>query len=124
MPLENLRSCNRKKYKRAMNKIIREFNDRMKLDWLWNGRFVVSQKEAYFYPYSDHSGGNYIVSIIITDTKTNNKQETFVDNYNAYYILWHWANKCIVENFKVWEEKPNPNEQARLEGREPPSLYF
>lgn len=122
MPLENLRSCSRKKYKRAMNKAIQEFNNCIKSDWLWGGRFVVSQKEAYFCPYPDHSGGNYIVSIVITDTKTNNKQETLIDNYSTHYKLWYWANKCITEQFKVWDEKPNPNEQARLEGREPPSF--
>lgn len=122
MPLNEIRSCSRKKYKRAMNKMIRKFNESIKSDWLWNGRFVISQKQAYFFSYPDHSGGEYIVLVNIKDTKTNNEEEIFLDNYDARYKLFSWVNKCITEEFKVWNEKPNPNEQARLEGRKPPSF--
>lgn len=119
MWLENLRSCNRQKYKRAMNKLIRIVNRNIKNDWLWNGRFVVSQDEAYFYPYEDHSGAEYICRLTLTDTKTGKKEYTAVNNYGTEFRIWNWVNDCITKQFKVWEENPNPNEQARLEGRTP-----
>lgn len=115
-----LNSLNRKKYQRRMNKIVRHLNKSIKNDWLWNGRFVVSQKGAYFQPYEDHSGALYSVIVVCTDTKTGKHEETWLSNYGTAPDLWRWVNKCIVEIWKVWDENPNPNEQARLEGREPP----
>ena len=119
MRLENLRSCNRQKYKRAMNKLVRIVNRNIKNDWLWNGRFIVSQDEAYFYPYEDHSGAEYICRLTFTDTKTGKKEHTAMNNYETEFRIWNWVNDCITKQFKVWEEKPNRNEQARLEGRTP-----
>ena len=43
-------------------------------------------------------------------------------DFNNYDLDWHlgeWLNRCITEYWKVWDEVPNPNEQARLEGRTP-----
>ena len=120
MSVKNLRSTNRKKYKRAVNALIRHFNRDVEKDWLWNGRFVMSQEWATFKRFEDHSGALYIVCLVITDKKTGCKEYTYMDNYEIKWHLWEWANWCITEKWKVWNETPNPNQQARLEGREPP----
>ena len=59
-------------------------------------------------------GWNVILSLV--ETK-------HVDQYDASYKIWEWGNYCITETWKVWQEDPNPNEQARLEGRQPPKLW-
>lgn len=41
---------NRKKYQREVNKIVRKWNQSIKDDWLWDGRFVLRQYAAYFWP--------------------------------------------------------------------------
>lgn len=119
MSLRDLHSTNRKKYKRAVNKLVREFNKSIEKDWLWNKRFVMRQDCAFFYPYSDHSGGEYIVHLIFTDKKTGHKEHSCFNNYELEWHMWEWANECITKIWKVWSETPNPNEQARLEGRKP-----
>lgn len=112
-------SLKRKKYQRAMNKRIREINKSIEKDWLWNGRFKISQIDAAFYPYEDHSGALFKVMLKCVDRKTGATEYTIVDNYDVNWKLGRWVNKCITESFKVWDEKPNPNEQARAEGRCP-----
>ena len=119
MSLENVRYYKRKKYQRAMNKIIRDMNKDIKEDWLWNGRFVLTQTESYFFPYEDHSGGNFIARITCTDMKTGKKETKFFDNYNTVYYLFKWVNDCITQYWPVWEENPGPYEQAKAEGRHP-----
>lgn len=120
MSIRNLKSQKRKKYKRAVNRFVRAFNQNVKNDWLWNGRFVISQNWATFEPYADRSGSSYYVGLIITDKKTGYKEYTYMNNYELEWHMWEWANWCITEKWNVWKEEPNPNEQARLEGREPP----
>ena len=110
---------NRKKYQREVNRIVRKWNQSIKNDWLWNGRFVLRQHAAYFLPFDDKSGAEFSVQLEFTDTKTGAKE---IKNFNNYDLEWHlgeWMNRCITEYWKVWDEKPNPNEQARLEGRAP-----
>ena len=122
MSIRNLKSLNRKKYKRAVNKLVRTFNKDIENDWLWNGRFVISQEWGEFRPFEDHSGARYYVGLVITDKKTGNKEYTYLDNYEIEWHMWDWANKCITDYWNVWEENPNPNQQARLEGRNPPDI--
>lgn len=110
---------NRRKYKRAVNKLIRTFNKDMQNDWLWNGRFVISQDWSLFCPFADKSGAEYHVGVVITDTKTGYKEYSCFNNFDIEWRMWEWANKCITEYWAVWNEEPNPNVQARLEGRKP-----
>ena len=110
---------NRKKYQREVNRIVRKWNQSIKDDWLWDGRFVLRQYAAYFWPFEDKSGVEFSVWLEFTDTKTGAKE---MKNFNNYDLDWHlgeWMNKCITEYWKVWDEKPNPNEQARAAGRKP-----
>lgn len=119
MSIRNLHSLNRRKYKRAVNALVKTFNKDIENDWLWNGRFVITQDWNQFHPYADHSGAQYIVGLTITDKKTRNKHYAYFDNYNIEWKMWQWANECIMEYWNIWKENPDPNEQARLEGRKP-----
>ena len=109
----------RKKYQRAMNAMVRRANKMIKKDWLWNGRFVISQTQASFVPYADHSGGDFAVILECKDTKTGRTMSKIFDNYDNDTDLYFWINDCIVEYFEVWEEVPNPREVAIAEGRCP-----
>lgn len=115
----NICSTNRKKYKRAANAIVRKLNKEIKNDWLWDGRFVMKQDCAFFYPYEDKSGGQYVVHLIFKDTKTGREEYADFNNYEIDWRIWEWANKCITEYWDVWREDPGPYVQARLEGRSP-----
>lgn len=120
MSIRNLKSMNRKKYKHAVNALVRALNKDINDDWLWNGRFTLSQEWAYFQPFEDHSGCIYNVGFVLTDNKTGYKEYNMFDNYEIEWYIWEWVNWCITEKWNVWKENPNPNMQARLEGREPP----
>lgn len=123
MSIRNLTSQKRKKYQRAANKLVRTLNEDIKNDWLWNGRFVIKQEWTRFAPYEDHSGARFTVGLVMIDNKTGRKEYTYFDNYEIEWYLWRWANDCITTIWNVWSESPNPNEQARLEGREPPAWH-
>lgn len=118
--LSNKRSVwNRKKYQREVNRVVRKWNKVIADDWLWNARFVLRQCAAYFEPYKDKSGATFEVWLEFTDTKTGAKEIQNFNNYDLWWRLSRWMNKCITEYWKVWDEVPDPNEQARLEGRMP-----
>lgn len=118
--LRNKRSVwNRKKYQREVNRIVRKWNKAIADDWLWNARFVLHQYAAYFWPYEDKSGATFNVWLEFTDTKTGAQEIMDFTNYDLDWHLGEWLNRCITEYWKVWDEVPNPNEQARLEGRTP-----
>ena len=119
MGLRELKSFNRKKYQRALNKIVRNFNKSIKEDWLWNGRFVMRQDCAYCIPFEDKSGVMFHFVLEFKDTKTGRVENNMFDNYDAEWRIYEWANRCVTEIWNVWSENPNPNEQARLEGRLP-----
>lgn len=119
MSLRNLKSLKRKKYQRAMNKIVKTFNKSIEEDWLWNGRFTMRQDFFACMPYEDHSGMACHFVLQLKDNKTGLVEENCFSQYDENDI-WHWANDCITTYWDVWKEVPNPNEQARLEGREPP----
>ena len=114
-----LQSLNRKKYQRAFNKEVRKLNKHIKEDWLWNGRFVMRQQRAFFTPFEDKSGAEFAAILEFKDSKTGRVETHMFNNYNVDWQIWEWANRCIIEIWKVWDEDPNPNEQARLEGRTP-----
>ena len=122
MSIKNVHSYKRQKYQRAINKFVRTFNKDVANDWLWNGRFVISQEWAQFHPFEDHSGAIFDVGLIMTDIKTGKQEYNHFDNYDIEWRMWEWANKCITEIWNVWSEDPNPNTQARLEGRNPPEF--
>ena len=118
--LRDLRSLNRQKYQRKLNRIVKRFNKAVETDWLWNERFVMRQYCAWFKPFDDHSGAMFEFILTLKDIKTGRIESMLFDNFNAEYRIFWWANDCITKIWNVWNENPNPYEQARLEGREPP----
>ena len=110
---------NRKKYQRAVNKTVRDMNKNILQDWLWDGRFYVRQVQAEFHPFEDHSGAIFHFLLKCVDTKTGREEYRWFDNYSFRTTFFWWVNGCITEKFKVWEETPDPREQARLAGRFP-----
>ena len=117
--LNKRKSLSRKKYQRDVNKIVREFNKNIQKDWLWNGRFIMRQDCAYCIPFDDKSGVMFHFVLEFKDTKTGRIENNMFDNYNTEECIYEWANRCITEIWKVWEENPNPNQQARAAGRIP-----
>jgi len=118
--LKNRRSVlYRKKYQRDVNKIVRDYNQSIKFDWLWHGRFILTQRAAYFHPYEDKSGAEFLVVLQLKDNKTGKVETEVFNNYSFDYRVIRWVNECITTRWKVWNENPNPNQQARLEGRFP-----
>ena len=113
-----LTSLKRKKYQRYINRIIRKLNKNIKDDWVWNGRFTISQKQSKFYTYYDGSGAQLYILLECKDNKTNKTVTSwFETDLFVEAKIWEWVNHCIVENFDVWAEDPNPFDQAKLEGR-------
>lgn len=119
MKLDKLRSLDRKKYQRAVNHVVREVNKSLKDDWLWDGRFVINQREAYFHPFEDHSGAEFKFVLRMIDTKTGRYEEAVFTNYDCYLFFYRWVNEVITERFHVWSEDPNPHAQALAAGRRP-----
>ena len=113
-----LTSLKRKKYQRYVNKIVRKLNKNIKNDWVWDGRFTICQKQSKFYTYFDNSGAQLYVLLECKDNKTNKTAQYWFET--GLFIeskIWYWVNQCIVEDFNVWAEDPNPYDQANLEGR-------
>ena len=123
MNMYHLTSAKRKKYQRRMNQIVRHANKAIKNDWLWNGRFTLRQVDAVFEPFDDHSGAMFTVLLELTDHKTGKIEQKIFDNYDIDYAMPWWVNNCITESFKVWDEDPNPHQQALKAGRRPPEYF-
>ena len=110
-----LTSLKRKKYQRYINKIVRKLNKNIKDDWVWNGRFTISQKQSKFYTYYDGSGAQLYVLLECKDNKTNKTATSwFVTGLFVESKIWDWVNDCIIEHFDVWSENPDPFKQATL----------
>ena len=80
---------------------------------------MLHQYAAYFWPYADKSGAQFNVWLEFIDNKTGAEEIMDFNNYDIEWRLGLWINRCIIEYWNVWTENPNPNEQARLEGRAP-----
>jgi len=117
--IRDMKTLKRKKYQRAFNKAIRKFNKNIKDDWLWNGRFVMRQAAYDYEMFHDKSGALFHVLVELKDMKTGKVETKWLDNYDFSWKAYEWANYCITETWDVWLEDPNPNQQARLEGRVP-----
>lgn len=122
--IDRRRSLSRGKYQRDVNKFVRVWNKLIEEDWLWNGRFYLRQQQASFQPYEDHSGASFDVLLQLIDRKTGRSQTKWFDNYTITSHLGYWINDCLVEQWRVWDENPNPQEQAKIEGRRPSNFYM
>lgn len=104
----------RKSYQRKLNKLIRQVNNNIANDDLWQGRFVFRQINAAFERFSDNSGGILYSLIRGYDKKTGYYKDTWIRyapyfNFFNGYRLWEMANIFIVEYTQVWQEDPRPS---------------
>ena len=103
----------RKSYQRKLNKLIRQVNDNIANDDLWQGRFVFRQINVAFERFFDNSGGVLYSLIRGYDKKTGYYKDTWIQyapyfDFNGYH-LWEMANTFIVEYTQVWQEDPRPS---------------
>lgn len=104
----------RKNYQRKLNKLIRQVNNNIANDDLWQGRFVFRQINAVFERFPDNSGGILYSLIRGYDKKTGYYKDTWIRyapyfNFFNGYHLWEMANTFIVEYTQVWQEDPRPS---------------
>lgn len=104
-----MRTLNRKKALRKVNKVVREFNEEMRRDNLWRGRFWIRQKEFYVKPYFDNSGLQGVVVLEFHDLKTGYVSDKIFDliNFEAPFT-WHIGrelNTFITEECDVWRKE-------------------
>ena len=109
-----LTSQNRKVHQRAMNRAMRAINKNIEQDDLWNGRFIVRQREADWLPYDDNSGWELYVTLKFIDRCTGHYfvRKCSVNHWTHWggSALWRAMNDFIVERCDVWNE-----ELARIE---------
>lgn len=105
-----LTSKNRKRHQRAMNAAMKELNDNIKRDSLWNGRFYVRQDAAHWVQYADGSGAELWVLLQFIDKATGKVWEQLetVNHWRFGAHLWWSMNDFIVNQSGVWEENPRP----------------
>ena len=109
-----MRNKMRKAYQREFNKRIRTLNKNIANDNLWRGRFIFLQRNAYWWKFSDNSGGELIVFIRGYDKKTGYYKDYLLD-FAPWLTTVNWhlsmdiANNFITEAVEVWSENPEPS---------------
>lgn len=113
-----MRTNNRKKALRRVNKVARDVNTCILNDDLWNGRFYMRQKEARIYPYEDGSGLDGRICYTFMDLKTGYSKDYWFNLRRFTHMLsgkTFWTmNDFIVNECKVWDENPRPYEQEKI----------
>lgn len=106
-----LTSQNKKRHQRAINRLTRSFNNSLKKDDLWRGRFVVRQDESpQWRRYEDGSGAELWVRLRFIDRATGRYYVKW-ESVNVWrglratgYEIWHMMNWLITEHWDVWKE--------------------
>ena len=98
-----------KRDQKKVNKWVRAFNQKLREDELWRGRFYVHQERIYHYhTFDDGSGGILGIAFSLNDRKTGMSKEVYFSNYN-YFHLGLAMNNFIVHDVDVWHENPRPS---------------
>lgn len=103
----SMKSHNRRKHQRWVNRHCRYVNKSIENDDLWLGRFYISQNGSFMDWFDDKSGGLMYVNITIHDKKTGRTHTEWYDGLELEYRLWWDLNDFIVNDCKVWEEVPD-----------------
>ena len=112
-----MRFKKRKVYQKELNKVIKEINKSIETDWLWLGRFVIHQMDAYWEEFEDGSGGILHTVIRIIDKKTGFYKD-YIFKYAKFMHascvndLYGIVNKCIIDDMRVWEIGEDPYKEA------------
>jgi len=112
-----LTSKNVKVHQRRMNKRIRDFNNNIKNDSLWRGRFYVHQVGRQRLTYEDGSGMELWVILELVDRKTGRTKRISgtVNHLTFTGDLWMAMNSFIVDTISVWSEDPRPGTKEWFE---------
>jgi hypothetical protein len=105
---KNMKNREIKRIQRGVNHKVRAMNRNLMNDELWKGRFVISQTNRRVWAYSDGSGYDMRVELIIKDKQTGIYAKEWFDVYALTYgwRSWSWINDFIVYSVDVWKEKP------------------
>jgi hypothetical protein len=103
----SMKSHNRKNHQRWFNRYCRYVNKVIENDPLWLGRFFIKQNATHMEWFSDGSGGLMHAAIEMRDKKTNKTIVKWYDGLDMGWRFWRDFNDFIIEDCKVWEEKPD-----------------
>lgn len=112
-----LTSKNAKVHQRRINRYMRDLNNNIKNDNLWQGRFYVHQIGRQRYNYEDGSGMELWVTLEFIDRKTGRTKQV-LDTVNSWTFsgdLWIEMNNFIVNDVNVWSEDPRPGTKEWFE---------
>lgn len=100
-------SHNRRKHQRWFNRYCRFINKVIEDDDLWLGRFCINQLGTEMHWFEDGSGGLMRAKIEMRDKKTNITRVKYYTGLEMDWKFWHDFNAFIINDCKVWEEKPD-----------------
>ena len=103
----SMKSHNRKNHQRWFNQYCRYVNKSIENDDLWLGRFYVRQNRTFIEWFEDNSGGLMYVEVHMIDKKTKNIRVGWYSGLEMDWKFWRDFNNFIIEDCKVWEEKPD-----------------
>lgn len=126
-----MKTMNRKKAQRKVNRVLRELNTNILRDPLWNGRFYVGQVSSTIHPYPDGSGLTGFVRCRFYDLKdglTKDYWFELIDFTNDFVGHIYWTmNEFIVNESTAWT-KGNPYDERltvwRTNNSRPPEGKF
>lgn len=109
----------RKKYQSKLNKLIKELNETIENDPLWNGRFVFHIMYSDFERFKDGSGGLLYVIIRGYDKKSGYYKDYTLE-YAPYlkfakYDIWEISNNFITKDTNVWKNGNNPYDDNKID---------
>ena len=110
----------RKIYQHGINGLVKNLNEAIEEDPLWNGRFVFHIMDSQFERFEDGSGGLLYVTIRGYDKKTKVYKD-YSMQYAPYlkkhsnYDLWRISCKFITEDTDTWKNDNNPYDDERID---------
>ena len=116
-----MKTLDRKKAQRRVNHVIREINDGILKDNLWNGRFYIRQLASWIRPWQDNSGLTGIIHCEFIDLKSGFTKEYWFDliDFEKPFVshIWWTMNSFITEEAPVWGQEISPYDEPRIQYR-------
>ena len=116
-----MKTLDRKKAQRRVNHVIREINDGILKDSLWNGRFYIRQLASWIRPWPDNSGLTGIIHCEFIDLKSGFTKEYWFDliDFEKPFVshIWWTMNSFITEEAPVWRQEISPYDEPRIQYR-------
>ena len=116
-----MKTLDRKKAQRRVNHVIREINDGILKDSLWNGRFYIRQLASWIRPWPDNSGLTGIIHCEFIDLKSGFTKEYWFDliDFEKPFVshIWWTMNSFITEEAPVWGQEISPYDEPTIQYR-------